>query len=257
MKPENIEKIHESFAQQAAEFEKPGRIFSKKEYLDYIVASVNPDKEDVMLEAAAGTCAVSRAFAPYVKTVVSMDGTPVMLETGRKQAYKEGHRNIIFTKGFVEDIPFLDGFFDIVISRLAFHHFTDPNAAFHEMARVVKPGGRLVLVDMAATPEPDRTVRDEFEILRDPSHVRNLSEEEMVDLFKGENLSIEVHSSKTIPQDLEGWMDVTHTPEDVRKVIRTAMETELSGGKKTGFAPYRKENGIGFDHKWILITGRK
>ena len=37
MKPENIEKIHESFAQQAAEFEKPGRIFSKKEYLDYIV----------------------------------------------------------------------------------------------------------------------------------------------------------------------------------------------------------------------------
>ena len=171
MKPENIEKIHESFAQQAAEFEKPGRIFSKKEYLDYIVASVNPDKEDVMLEAAAGTCAVSRAFAPYVKTVVSMDGTPVMLETGRKQADKEGHRNIIFTKGFVEDIPFLDGFFDIVISRLAFHHFTDPNAAFHEMARIVKPGGRLVLVDMAATPEPDRTVRDEFEILRDPSHV--------------------------------------------------------------------------------------
>ena len=109
MKPENIEKIHESFAQQAAEFEKPGRIFSKKEYLDYIVAFVNPDKEDVMLEAAAGTCAVSRAFAPYVKTVVSMDGTPVMLETGRKQADKEGHRNIIFTKGFVEDIPFLDG----------------------------------------------------------------------------------------------------------------------------------------------------
>ena len=78
MKPENIEKIHESFAQQAAEFEKPGRIFSKKEYLDYIVASVNPDKEDVMLEVAAGTCAVSRAFAPYVKTVVSMDGTPVI-----------------------------------------------------------------------------------------------------------------------------------------------------------------------------------
>lgn len=186
-----------------------------------------------------------------------MDGTPVMLETGRKQADKEGHRNIIFTKGFVEDIPFLDGFFDIVISRLAFHHFTDPKAAFHEMARVVKPGGRLVLVDMAATPEPDRTVRDEFEILRDPSHVRNLSEEEMVDLFKSENLSIEVHSSKTIPQDLEGWMDVTHTPEDVRKVIRAAMETELAGGKKTGFAPYRKENGIGFDHKWILITGRK
>lgn len=41
------------------------------------------------------------------------------------------------------------------------------------------------------------------------------------------------------------------------KFVRTAMETELSGGKKTGFAPYRKENGIGFDHKWILITGKK
>lgn len=97
MKPENIEKIHESFAQQAAEFEKPGRIFSKKEYLDYIVASVNPDKEDVMLEAAAGTCAVSRAFAPYVKTVVSMDGTPVMLETAENRLTRNA-TEILFSR---------------------------------------------------------------------------------------------------------------------------------------------------------------
>lgn len=59
----------------------------------------------------------------------------------------------------------------------------------------------------------------------------------MVDLLKGENLSIEVHSSKTIPQILEGWMDVTHTPEDVRKVIRTARKRNSPAARRQALPP--------------------
>ncbi len=59
--------------------------------------------------------------------------------------------------------------FDIVISRLAFHHFANPKRCFSEMARVLKPGGKLVVIDMEAAEEALRATEDEIETMRDPS----------------------------------------------------------------------------------------
>ena len=73
---------------------------------------------------------------------------------------------------YAERLPFLDDGFDIVISRLAFHHFANPKRCFSEMARVLKPGGKLVVIDMEAAEETLRAVEDEIETLRDPSHMR-------------------------------------------------------------------------------------
>ena len=79
---------------------------------------------------------------------------------------------MVFVKGYAEDLPFLDNSFDIVFSRLAFHHFTDVNAVFAEMVRILKPGGKLVMIDMEAAEEALRASEDEIETLRDPSHVK-------------------------------------------------------------------------------------
>ena len=81
------------------------------------------------------------------------------------------------------ELPFLDNSFSIVISRLAFHHFPDVNRPFSEMARVLKSGGKFVFIDMEATEENLRTTQDKIETLRDPSHIRNLSQAEMLKLY--------------------------------------------------------------------------
>lgn len=52
-------------------------------------------------------------------------------------------------------------------------------------------------------------------------------------------------------------LDLTDTPEDVQKEITDFMNKELTGGDKTGFAPYLKENQILFDHRWLLLIGVK
>ena len=137
-----MEKIRESFTLQANNFESSNMNFSKKEYLEYTVKCMNLKPSDVVLEAAVGTCACVRSIAPYVKSVTCYDATSAMLEVGIKEAKDENLNNIKFIEGLVENMPFEDNQFDIVISRLAYQHFSDIKSAFKEMARVVKENGK-------------------------------------------------------------------------------------------------------------------
>ena len=112
-----------------------------------------------------------------------LDLTPAMLSVGKEQAEKQEFGNMTFVIGEAGELPFLDNSFSIVISRLAFHHFPDVNRPFSEMARVLKSGGKFVFIDMEATEENLRTTQDKIETLRDPSHIRNLSQAEMLKLY--------------------------------------------------------------------------
>ncbi len=178
-------------------------IFSKGEYLGFNLAFVRPRPDDAVLDVGAGTCAVSRAFSPYVRAVVPLDVSEEALEKGRKAAEKEGLSNLIYVKGMAEDLPFLDETFDITHSRLAFHHFKDVWEPFSEMARVTKKGGRVVLVDMEASAEPYRVIRDKIERLRDPSHVSNYAGRNARPFQRGgphrRNEHVEGHPAETDP----------------------------------------------------------
>ena len=178
-----------------------------------------------------------------------------MLRIGQQEADKEHLSNMVFVKGYAEELPFLDNSFDIVFSRLAFHHFTDVTAVFSEMVRVLKPGGKLVMIDMEAADEVLRKTEDEIETQRDPAHVKNLSKTEMLSLFETHGLAIEKCETTEMPQRLENWLALTRTPEPMQRKITERMRSELAGGEKTGFSPY-VENGT-FNQKWLLLIGRK
>lgn len=255
MRSSNQTEIREAFSRQAGGFESDRMNFSNKEFLSYAVAKIAPKKTDTVLEAAAGTCVCGRALAPYVSVVTCLDMTPAMLDIG-KEAAKQAHiENIRFVIGDAAELPFPDNGFDIVLSRLAFHHFPDRNQPFTEMVRVLKPGRKLVLIDMDAAEEPLRDTEDAMERMRDPSHVRNLSRAEMLSLYHENGLSVSCCETVRMPMVLQNWLDHTKTPEPIQREIRTRMEDELSGGKKTGFSPYRRDGEICFDHRWTLIIG--
>lgn len=257
MKPENLEIINKSFDVQAADFESRSLNFSKEDYLKYTLESVEPKNTDTFLEVAAGTCVCARSFAPMIKNAVCIDATPAMLQVGKDEADKKHLDNMIFVKGYAEELPFLDDSFDIVFSRLAFHHFTNVDKAFSEMVRVLKPGGKLVLIDMEATQEELRATEDEIERLRDMSHIRNLSKEEIDNLFIENGLTIEKSEVKEIEQYLTKWLELTKTPEDIQKDITKRMQKDLQGGVKTGFSPYYKNGEICFKQRWLLTLGYK
>lgn len=257
MKPSNLEAINRSFDIQAANFESKTLNFSKEEYLNYTVSAVEPQPQDVVLEVAAGTCVCGRSFAPQVQTVICLDATTSMLQVGQQEAEKNQLHNMVFVKGYAQELPLLDNSVDIVLSRLAFHHFTEVGPAFAEMVRVLKPGGKLVMIDMEAPEEELRATEDEIETLRDPSHVKNLSKTEMQALYLSHGLTIEKCETTEIEQKLPNWMNLTHTPEETQKDIVQRMQADIAGGVKTGFYPYEAEGGIRFKQRWVLTLGRK
>lgn len=125
------------------------------------------------------------------------------------------------------------------------------------MVRVLKPGGKLVLIDMEAADEKMRQTEDEIETLRDPSHVKNMSKNEMLELFKAHSLQIEECETTEIQQKLNNWLALTRTPEPVQQKITERMRSELAGKEKTGFSPYVENGKICFNQKWLLLIGRK
>ena len=244
MKPENLQDIQKSFTTQARNFENANMNFSKQEYLDYTVRCMNLSPDDRVLEAAAGTCACGRSIAPYVKSVVCLDATAAMLDVGKEEAVKNGISNMTFVEGYVEDMPFGDKSFDIVLTRLAFHHFTEMERPFAEMHRVLKSGGQMVIIDMEAAQESLREIEDKIETMRDPSHIKNRSQDEFSALYASHGYQVSKRESTIIPVSLSAWLALTQTPPDVGKEIEAMLNAELGGGSSTGFKPYIKDKQV-------------
>ena len=121
------------------------------------------------------------------------------------------------------------------------------------MARVLKPSGKLVLIDMEGADEGLRPERDSLEKMRDISHERMLSRIEMETMFLSCGLTIAFEES----QRLSAWLDLTKTDDKTKDLITQKMLEEIQGGSKTGFFPYMKDETIWFDQHWILLIGRK
>ena len=124
-----------------------------------------------------------------------------------------------------EEIPFADSTFDVVACRVAAHHFQDPGSALNEMARVSRA---LVLVSDnlfmgEAGEEADR--------LRDPTHVRNYSEDEWRAMFEAAGLEIEAYELEDKRIDFEAWLDRSGTPDEDRDRIRELLADRVEDGK--------------------------
>lgn len=97
-----------------------------------------------MLDIACGTGNATIPLARRGALVTGLDMTPHLLEEARARAVREGFC-IRFDEGFAETLPYPDGSFDVLVSMFGIMFFPLPETAASEMARVLRPGGRLAL----------------------------------------------------------------------------------------------------------------
>jgi ubiquinone/menaquinone biosynthesis C-methylase UbiE len=100
---------------------------------------------DRLLDVGCGTGAAVRAAAEIVDRAVGVDLSPKMLTQARERA--AGLTAVEFVEGDSENLPFGEGEFTAVLCTTSLHHYPRPEAAAREMARVLTPGGRVVIGD--------------------------------------------------------------------------------------------------------------
>jgi ubiquinone/menaquinone biosynthesis C-methylase UbiE len=97
-------------------------------------------------DLGCGTGQVAAAIAPFVARVIAVDGSPAMLQAARKRL--QGISNVDLRRGDLESLPIDDRRLDAAALMLVLHHVPEPERALGEAARVLKPGGRAIVVDM-------------------------------------------------------------------------------------------------------------
>ena len=122
-----------------------------------------------------------------------------------------------------EDLPFADDAFDVVVSRIAPHHFEDVAAAVAEMARV---SSDLVIVEDTLYVGEDV---EAAERLRDPTHVRSYSEEEWLSLLEAAGLEVELVESFEKRHPLDAWLDRAGTPHGDRERVGELLAEQVEG----------------------------
>lgn len=147
--------------------------------LKLVLEFLEPQPHMCVLDVATGAGHTALAVALYVREVVASDLSPEMLAQGEALARSRGVANLRAIAADAEALHFFDASFDAVTCRIAPHHFAQPATAIREMARVLKPGGRLVLEDscVPAGPDLDRFLNG-VEKVRDATHVRSYTEQE-------------------------------------------------------------------------------
>lgn len=177
-----------------------------------------------VLDVATGTGHTALALASHARRVVGVDLTPEMLDIAREQAKRRELGNVTFTLADAEALPFPDGSFHVVTCRIAAHHFPAVDRFCRGAARVLRPGGRLVVVDNVAPEEPelDRFI-NEVEKLRDPSHHRAYRLSEWRGFVEGAGLRFTVAHRFSTWVDREDWLDRAATPSAAADQVRTLL----------------------------------
>ena len=104
------------------------------------------DPEWVVGDLGCGTGHISAALSPSVGKVIAIDESGPMLAAARERL--SGAPNVELREGHVESLPLEDASLDVAILFLVAHFITDPARAMQEVRRVLKPGGRLLIVDL-------------------------------------------------------------------------------------------------------------
>jgi len=160
--------------------------------LDQLVELAEPTFESDALDIATGGGHTALALAPHVRHVIASDLTLQMIESAEKFLTEKGITNASFQIAEAENLPFDDAGFDIVTCRIAPHHFSDVRAFCSEVARVLRPGGRFILIDSYA---PDDDAFDEYinqvEWQRDNSHARSYRIPEWQQFIEDADLTID------------------------------------------------------------------
>ena len=223
------ETLIDEFTQQAESFN-ASPAMSSQDTLQSLLDMLPLAADQRWLDVACGTGLVTRAMAPKVGHVTGVDVTPAMLDLARAEAEQAGMANVEFRLGDAGALDLPDDSFDGALCRFSFHHMPVPFRVLREMARVVRPGGLVVVSDHVSDAQTDLAAwHEEIERLRDPSHWDCLTVSRRRAM--GQALGLEMVDERFQPNllDWEDWIARGTTGSANRALIDAALAERPDG----------------------------
>jgi ubiquinone/menaquinone biosynthesis C-methylase UbiE len=225
--------VREQYAQVAAAY-RTSRVHAQGPDLDALVELLAPVGTERIVDLGTGAGHSAVRVASDVAHVDAVDLVPEMLEQAALLAAERGVTNIAFHAADVRALPFADASMDGAVSRVSAHHWADVPAGIAEAARVVRPGGRIVIVDTVAPPEP---ALDSFinavEILRDPSHGRDLTIGEWRRILEEAGCSVTDIRVEGIELEAADWFARSRTEPWREEAARALLRTATPAARET------------------------
>lgn len=209
------------------------------ESLSRLVELAEPQPHWTVLDVATGAGHTAAIFAPHVARVVASDLTAEMLAETERLAREKCLHNLVTARADAETLAFEAGSFELVTCRLAAHHFPDAAKFAAASRRVLKPGGRIGIVDnvvpdavtLPGASEKELSVAADlynaFERLRDPSHARALSVAEWVDVLERAGFRLEKGDQLGKEMAFEPWAERMRCDAATRAQLRAMLEEPL------------------------------
>ena len=245
-------KIIEQFTQQAVPFT---QVAGHHDAIDLLIDLTRPVGKDTILDVACGPGIVTCAFANHCGHVTGLDLTPAMIEQAQKRQADQGMTNVTWKLGTCSPLPFADASFSMVITRYSFHHFLSPKEVLAEMIRVCRPGGKILVADVAISPNKSEPF-DQMESMRDPSHVHALTTEEFDRLMYQSGLNEYHRAQYKVDIELEAQIKASYPlPGDAEK-LRSMVTGDISVDR-LGIAAERRNEQIWYSIPIAVYVGSK
>jgi SAM-dependent methyltransferase len=198
------------------------------------------DGTERALDSGCGAGALAFALAPFVGSVVGVDLSADLVAAGRELA----PANCELTVGDATALPFEYGSFDIVGCMRVLHHARRPELVVSELARVTRPGGRILLVDQLGYVDPVVSAEtDRFEQARDPSHTRLLPDQDIRSLLDVNDLDVLTNEIRPEQRNLERYLDLVGLAGEERRRV-SGMAPGAVYEVEIGWYVARKRGGL-------------
>ena len=231
------ETLRAEFTHQAASFA-ASPAMTAPETLGVLLDLVPEDPSARWLDAACGPGLVACALAGRVGEVHGVDLTPAMAERARRTAAERGLANATFSVGDATALDLPAGSFDGAVSRFSLHHLPRPGRLVAELARVVRPGGHVMLADHVAEEEAGEAAwHEEVERLRDPSHWACLTPSRLRALGDAAGLRLEHERLVAFGLDFDDWLERGSGGRGARALIDDALAERPAGTKAFAIVP--------------------
>jgi len=221
---------------------------------------VNLETGASICDVACGAGHLALSFANCTGRLVGVDPAPGMLDAFRRLAAERG-TEVETVEAYAESVPLRGNQFDLVVSRLAPHHFNDVDRAVAEMVRLTKVGGRVAIIDLEGHENADV---DEFnhklEVLHDPTHVRSYTAARWRSIFESSGLKVEVLkdglSERPQGTTVRRWCEISSSGSEAEAEIRARLK-KAPNSFLEALNIRRKGSDFLLPIKTVLVVGTK